>query len=255
MSPRLAFAIDAAYRAGRGTLAHFNTGVGVEIKSDATPVTIADKQAERLIREAIEKQFPHDAILGEEEGGDESILDRWVIDPIDGTKSFVSGVPLYGTLLSYEQDGQPILGVCYLPGLDELLYAEIGGGAFINGRPARVSQKTNLAECVVCCGGHKGMIQAGRWEGFADLAAKTLASRTWNDAFGYALVASGRVEAMIDPAVSRWDLSAFRVIIPEAGGKFTDFDGEDPLTKGHRKLGSVATNGLLHEEVLAAFRK
>ncbi len=255
MSPRLAFAIEAAYRAGRMTLAHFNTGTAVEIKADATPVTVADKGAERMIREAIDKAFPGDAILGEEEGGDESIPDRWVIDPIDGTKSFISGVPLYGTLLSYEKDGVPVLGVCYLPGLDELLYAERGGGAFLNGRPIRVSQKSNLAESVVCCGGHKGMIRAGRWPGFADLAERTLASRTWNDAFGYALVASGRVECMMDPAVSRWDLSAFHVIIPEAGGRLTDFNGNDIFANGNRSLPAVATNGVLHDEILAAFQR
>ena len=111
MSPRLAFAIDAAYRAGRGTLAHFQVGTDVEIKADATPVTVADKNAERQIREAIEQAFPGDHVLGEEEGGDMTVPDRWVIDPIDGTKSFVAGVPLYGTLLSYEVDRQPILGV------------------------------------------------------------------------------------------------------------------------------------------------
>ena len=141
MSPRLAFAIDAAYRAGRGTLAHFQTGTAVEIKSDATPVTVADKAAERQIREDIARSFPRDEILGEEEGGDATVADRWVIDPIDGTKSFVAGVPLYGTLLSYEVDRKPVLGVCYLPGLDELLWAETGSGAFMNGRPIRVSQR------------------------------------------------------------------------------------------------------------------
>lgn len=253
MSPRLAFAIEAAYRAGRGTLAHFRTGAEVEIKADATPVTIADKGAERQIRDMLAKSFPNDAILGEEEGGDESILDRWVIDPIDGTKSFISGVPLYGTLLSYEENGIPILGVCYLPGLDEMLYAELGGGAFLNGRPTRVSTKTDLSQSVISCGGHSGMIKAGRWDGFAGLAMQTLASRTWNDCFGYSLVASGRIEAMMDPAVSRWDISAFSVIIPEAGGVVTDYDGTNTLAKGHRKLGVVATNGVIHDQILAAF--
>lgn len=234
-------------------MAHFRTGTEVEIKSDATPVTIADKGAERLIREMLAKAFPDDAILGEEEGGDESIPDRWVIDPIDGTKSFISGVPLYGTLVSYEKNGVPILGVCYLPALDEMIYAEVGGGAFLNGRPTRVSDKTDLSKSVISCGGHSGMFAAGRWDGFASLADKSLASRTWNDCFGYTLVASGRIEVMMDPAVSRWDISAFSVIIPEAGGKVTDYDGTDTLAKGHRKLGVVATNGVIHDQILAAF--
>lgn len=253
MSPRLAFAIDAAYRAGRQTLALFNVGTEVEIKSDDTPVTLADKNAERLIREAIEKQFKGDAILGEEEGGDASVADRWVIDPIDGTKSFISGVPLYGTLLSYEVDQVPILGVCYLPGTDELLYAERGGGAFLNGRPIRVSDKKELKEAFLCSGGHEGMDRNGRMEGLLKLTRKARATRTWCDAFGYSLVASGRVECMIDPALSRWDISAFHVIIPEAGGKVTDFDGNDVFLGGNRGLPTVATNGHLHEEILAAF--
>ena len=254
MSPRLAFAIDAAYRAGRGTLAHFNTGTAVEIKSDETPVTIADRQAERLIREAIASAYPNDNICGEEEGGDESVADRWVIDPIDGTKSFISGVPMYGTLLSYEVDQVPVLGVCYLPGTDELIYAERGGGAFLNGRQVRVSQKSKLKESVLCCGGHEGMIRHGRMPGLAKLASQTLATRTWSDAYGYTLVASGRVEAMMDPSLSRWDISVFHVIIPEAGGTITNFDGEDVFTGGSRNLPTVVSNGVLHDEILAAFR-
>lgn len=253
MSPRLAFAIDAAYRAGRGTLAHFQTGTAVEIKADATPVTIADKAAERQIREAIEKAFPGDDILGEEEGGDMTVADRWVIDPIDGTKSFVAGVPLYGTLLSYEVDRQPVLGVCYLPGLDELLWAETGSGAFLNGRPIRVSSRDTLDGSVVCYGSHRGFMETGRWRGVEKLVDRAMATRTWGDAFGYALVASGRVDCMMDPGVSRWDLSAYKVIVPEAGGRFTDFDGADVFAKGDRKLGCVASNGVLHDEILAQF--
>ncbi len=253
MSPRLAFAIDAAYRAGKGTLAHFRTGTAVEIKSDATPVTVADKAAERQIREDIARAFPHDNILGEEEGGDMTVADRWVIDPIDGTKSFVAGAPLYGTLLSYEVDQVPILGVCYLPGLDELLYAERGGGAFLNGRPIRVSQKDTLDNSIVCIGSHRGLMDTGRWDGVTKIIDRAMAVRTWGDAFGYSLVASGRVDAMMDPAVSRWDLSAFHVIIPEAGGKFTDFDGSDVFAKGDRKLGCVASNSALYDQLLGIF--
>ena len=253
MSPRLLFAIDAAYRAGRGTLAHFQTGTAVEIKDDATPVTIADKAAERQIREAIERAFPGDSILGEEEGGDMSVADRWVIDPIDGTKSFVAGVPLYGTLLSYEVDKKPVLGVCYLPGLDELLWAETGSGAFLNGRPIHVSTRDTLDGSTVCIGSHRGLMDTGRWDGVKRIIDRAMATRTWGDAFGYSLVASGRVDCMMDPAVSRWDLSAFQVIIPEAGGRFTDFDGAGVFDKGDRKLGCVASNGVLHGEILAQF--
>ncbi len=253
MSPRLAFAVDAAYRAGRGTLAHFGVGTEVEIKADATPVTVADRGAERQIREAIERKFPGEDVLGEEEGGDPSSNDRWVIDPIDGTKSFVAGVPLYGTLLSYEVDRVPVLGVCYLPGLDEMLWAERGSGAFLNGRSIHVSQRDTLDGSVVCYGSHRGFMDSGRWKGIERLVGRAMATRTWGDAFGYALVASGRVDCMLDPGVSRWDVSAFHVIIPEAGGRFTDFDGQDVFTGGDRKLPVVASNGILHDDILAQF--
>lgn len=248
MSPRLAFAIDAAYRAGRSTLAHFQTGAAVELKSDATPVTVADRGAERLIREAIEAKYPTDAILGEEEGETRRSDDRWVIDPIDGTKSFVSGVPLYATLLAYEQAGVPIVGVCYFPALDELLYAEAGGGAFLNGRPIHTRTTPSEHGAILCCGGIARLQQQGRLQTLLDLAEKALALRTWCDAYGHALVASGRVDAMIDPVLSRWDISAVDVIVREAGGKFTDFAGNpNPHTE------AISSNGAIHSRLLEAF--
>lgn len=247
MSPRLAFAIDAAVRAGRSTLAHFQAGVPIELKEDASPVTVADRNAERIIRDAIALAYPSDAIFGEEEGGSNA-PDRWVVDPIDGTKSFISGVPLYATLLSYEEAGEPVVAVCYLPALDELLYAEKGSGAFVNGRPARVSTRKEVRGSVLCCGGHRSLINAGRMDGFLNLVPQALATRTWSDAYGHALVATGRVDAMIDPVVAHYDISAMALIIREAGGRFTDFRGNDGLAKE-----AVSSNGLLHDEVLAAF--
>jgi len=253
MSPRLALAIEAAYHAGRSTLAHFQVGVGVEIKSDASPVTVADKNAERMIREMIEAKFPHDKILGEEEGGDFDATERWVVDPIDGTKSFVAGVPLYSTLIAYEEEGRPILGACYFPALDEMLYAEVGQGAFHNGRPCRVSNKDDLKKSILACGGLNSMGKHKFLDGFMDLSARTLATRTWADAYGHALVATGRIEAMVDPIVNRWDLSAMKIIIEEAGGKFTDSKGEDPFVRGNDGLEAISSNGLLHGEILKAF--
>lgn len=253
MSPRLRFAIDAAYRAGRATLAHFQTGATFETKSDDSPVTVADREAERLIRENLDKGYPGEPILGEEQGGS-SAPDRWIIDPIDGTKSFVAGVPLFATLLSYEQDGLPIVGVCYFPALDEMLVAERGAGATLNGRPIRVSERSQPKGSILACGGPKSMIGYGRWDGFAKLSERALATRTWSDAYGHALVASGRVDAMFDPVVSRWDLSAVRLIVQEAGGRFTDFQGGDPFQKGDFELEAVSSNGRMHEELLEAFR-
>jgi len=253
MSPRLAFAVDAAYRAGRSTLAHFQAGVAVEKKADASPVTVADKNAERLIRTLIEAQFPGDAILGEEEGGDTDALDRWVVDPIDGTKSFISGVPLYATLVAYEQDGLPLVGACYFPALDEMFYAERGQGAFLNGRQINVSQTNAVKGGIFSCGGLKSMVNYGRWEGFTAISEEAMATRTWCDAYGHALVACGRIDGMIDPIVNRWDISAVSVIVEEAGGRFTNFKGRNPFEKGNDNLEAVSSNGLVHEEILRAF--
>jgi histidinol-phosphatase len=248
MSPRLAFALEAAFVAGRSTLGHFNTGVAVESKADSTPVTIADREAERLIRKSIEAKFPGESILGEEEGGDRTGSDRWVIDPIDGTKSFVCGVPLYATLLSYEQDGEPLLGVCYFPALNEMLYAERGTGAYWNGRLCRVSSNSDLASGYISSGSPGSMISYGRWDGFRRLIKATRGTRTWSDAYGHALVATGRVDAMIDPVVNIWDISSMAVIVREAGGTFTDFSGSEKLSTE-----AISSNGALHNEILQAF--
>lgn len=255
MSPRLAFAIETAVKAGRGTLAHFQTGAAVDLKADASPVTVADRDAERLIREEIGRFYPNEPILGEEEGS-EGIGDNcWIIDPIDGTKSFISGVPLYATLLSYEELGKPLIGVCYLPALDELLYAEVGFGAYWNGRQAKVSSKGELKGAVVSSGGHRSMDQLDHMPSFLRLAERTMATRTWSDAYGHALVATGRIEAMVDPTVSRWDISAMKVIVEEAGGKVTDFRNGDPLAlQKHGKLEAISSNGLVHAELLEALR-
>jgi len=247
MSPRLSFAVDAAYKGGRSTLSLFQTGTEVITKKDATPVTLADRQAEALIRSLIAESYPKDAILGEEEGGDVDALDRWVIDPIDGTKSFICGVPLYATLLSYEVEGEPEIGVCYFPALDEMLYAEKGKGAFLNGRPIRVSQRTSVKGAMLCCGG--SMFKSGNWQKIAKVVDQALGTRTWCDAYGHALVASGRVDAMIDPVVNHWDISAVCLIVREAGGRFTDFSGSEKLaTEG------LSTNGRVHDELVAALR-
>lgn len=250
MSPRLEFALDAVVKAGRGTLAHFQTGTPVELKADDSPVTIADREAETTVRAMLARAYPGEAILGEEEGASGSGAGRWVLDPIDGTKSFISGVPLFATLLAYEIEGVPQLGACYFPALDELVHAERGQGAFWNGRPCRVSAQSRLESAVLACGSHKAFDEHGRLDGLIDLAHRTRATRTWGDAFGYALVATGRVEAMIDPIVARWDLAAMEVIVEEAGGRFTDFDGGP-----HPSTCAVASNGWLHESVLEAFRK
>lgn len=255
MSPRLAFALDAADRGGKFTLSMFQTGTAVDLKSDETPVTAADRGAERLIREMIARYYPNDYILGEEEGGDNTIPDRWIIDPIDGTKAFISGVPLYSTLLSYEVNFQPIVGICLFPALDEVVYAETGSGAFFNGRPCRVSSKSAMTGGVVSFSGPKRLRDKGLLDGVIKLAERAMDERTWNDAYGHALVATGRIEAMIDPGVSLWDMSALDLIVREAGGRASGLGGQSaliPNAVGRHDF--ITTNALVHEEVLAALR-
>ncbi len=237
----LEFAVDTAWRAGRITLAHFQTGLNVETKPDLSPVTIADRAAEALCRELIEARFPGDGILGEEMGETRpGGRRRWIIDPIDGTRAFVHGVPLYSVLLALEEEGEPVLGVIHLPALMETVWAARGEGCWWDGRRALVSEVDRLEDATVCTS--EGNIgdpeRAAAWR---RLAARTANARTWGDAFGYALVATGRAEAMIDPIVSAWDCAAVRPIIEEAGGVFTDWSG----TTTHLGGSAVATNAAL----------
>jgi histidinol-phosphatase len=250
MSPRLAFALDAAVQAGRSTLAHFQNGVKFDSKSDDTPVTIADKNAERMLRERIEAQFPGEAVLGEEEGMSGVGDDRWVIDPIDGTKSFICGVPLYATLLSYEKAGEPQIGVCYFPALDDCIYAEKGLGAFWNGRQSHVSTRESLKGAVIASSGYLGLTRRGLMDAYIKMAEHGMAARTWCDAYGHALVATGRADLMIDSSVSRWDISTMAIIVREAGGRFTDLHGNEELADS-----ALSSNGLLHDQLMAALKR
>lgn len=242
-------AVNAAYLAGRRTLAYFNAGVEVEIKQDETPVTRADREAEQVIRAAIQKHFPTHSILGEEYGstaGDAKY--RWIIDPIDGTKSFVRGVPLYGTLIGIEVDGVPTVGVIYLPALDEMVYAASGHGAFWNGRRARVSTVTKLSDAGILCSDEK--MSRDRSDAYANILKQAKFSRSWGDCYGYVLVATGRAEAMIDPVMNPWDCAPCLPILQEAGGHCTNWQGKPTIHGGEL----VATNAALHQQVIDILR-
>lgn len=249
MSPLLQFAVESAVAAGRSTLGLFKNAPVIEIKADESPVTLADRHAEAMIRRAIERAYPGDGIYGEEEGRSGNRASEWVIDPIDGTKSFICGVPLYATLLAHCVDGVPDIGVCYFPALDELLYAEIGQGAFWNGRTARVSQQTDLKRSMIACGSHRVMLKKGLSNAVDRLAADVMGTRTWCDAYGHALVATGRVEAMLDPVVQPYDILAMQCIVQEAGGRFTTFEGAD-----NPQTDAVASNAILHDAILEYLR-
>ncbi len=244
-------AMDAAYLAGRATLAHFNTGVRAEKKADNTPVTVADREAEQILRARIARDFPDHAVLGEEEGEtnpDPNAPFRWILDPIDGTKSFVAGVPLYGTLVGVEVEGRPAVGVLYLPALGDMITGADGLGAHWNGRPCRVSDIDNLADATVVTSS-LARVQA-RSDAYEKIVGATYLQRTWGDAFGYALVATGRAEIMLDPAVSPWDCAPMAPILREAGGHFADWQGNATI-HGPDAFG---TNAALYDETLAILR-
>jgi histidinol phosphatase-like enzyme (inositol monophosphatase family) len=242
-------AVAMARAAGELTLEWFrNDALAIEHKGDGTPVTQADKAAERLLREELAARYPDDAVIGEEEASSAGSSGRtWIIDPIDGTKAFTHGVPLYSNLLALWDDEGCAVGVINLPALGETVYAGRGLGCFADGRPARVSTHATLRGGCLCTSG------LGPWtpEQLAAVKAAGPLLRTWGDGYGFALVATGRIEAMVDPLVAVWDLGPMPVVIREAGGRYSDMAGGDAVTLDvEHTSSSVASNGLVHDELL-----
>ncbi len=274
LQPLLDFATETAYRAGRITLGYFNAGVRPDYKADDTPVTAADRAAEEFIRAEIEKRYPGHAILGEEFGETnhfsvspqtsvpESVSAstsasplhplstsapfRWIIDPIDGTKSFLRGVPLYGVLIGLEIEGVIKVGAAYFPGTDEMLRAADGLGAWWNGRRARVSEIGSFERAFICYTNVRNMEKYGRGAAWERINAAAYASRGWSDAYGYLCAATGRAEAMLDPVMNIWDCGPFPVIFQEAGGYFGSWDGR----AGHTHNEALACNAALKDKLL-----
>jgi histidinol phosphatase-like enzyme (inositol monophosphatase family) len=254
---RLQLAREAGYEAGRITLEYFcRDNFSVEWKQDASPVTVADRSAEQHLRKRIAAAFPADGILGEEFGEQPGTSGyRWILDPIDGTKSFVSGVPLYGTLVGVEHGGRSVIGLILIPALDECVYAARGHGAWhvvgqAEPKPARVSAKSRLAEGLFLTSEIKTYLEVGRRETFDRLQAACWLSRTWGDCYGYLLVATGRAELMVDPKMHLWDNAALQPILEEAGGTFTDWQGNPTIYAPE----AVATNGRVLDEALEITR-
>jgi histidinol phosphatase-like enzyme (inositol monophosphatase family) len=241
----LATAVELVQRAGALTLEWFgNAALRVETKGDGTPVTEADRAAERFLREELGRRFPDDAIVGEEEPDHLGTSGRtWTIDPIDGTKAFTRGVPLYANLLALDDEHGPALGVINIPALGELVAAGRGLGCTHNGEPCRVSTTARLDDAYASTSGLDAWPRA-TLDRMLDTSIKL---RTWGDGYGYVLVATGRIDAMIDPIVAPYDVAPMRTIMREAGGRFTDLDGVERADGGT----GLATNGLLHEELLA----
>jgi len=257
LGARLELAIAAARDAGAITREYFDgRRFDVEVKTDGTPVTVADRESEACLRERIAAAFPDDGILGEEfpERPGRSGF-RWILDPIDGTKSFVHRVPLYGTLVGVEHEGQSIIGVVVLPALDEYVYAARGQGAWhVTGnrpaRPARVSPVERLADSLFVYISSTSFVKTGRPEVYERLRSACKLARGWGDCYGYVLVATGRAEVMVDPVISVWDVAALPPILTEAGGTFTDWQGRETI---HGR-DAVATNGRIFDEVIRVTR-
>ncbi|HEY2259010.1 MAG TPA: histidinol-phosphatase [Solirubrobacteraceae bacterium] len=255
----LVLALELADAADAITMARFRAeDLVVETKPDLTPVSEADREVEQAMRSRLSEARPADAVIGEEYGGDGSALAasgrRWIVDPIDGTKSYVRGVPVWATLLALEERGELILGVVSAPALSRRWWAVRGSGAFVadgfNGaqpRRLRVSAVHELEDAQLCFGGFEEWRGAGRLEGLVELSARCWRTRGYGDFWQYMLVAEGALEISMDPEVSLWDLAAPMVVVQEAGGRLTDLSGEATAAGGD----ALASNGLLHEAARA----
>jgi histidinol-phosphatase len=257
IAERLQFALEIARAAGEVTLKYFRRdGLQVDRKADTSPVTIADRSAEELMRIRINMRFSSDGIIGEEHGehlGKSGY--QWILDPIDGTKSFIHGVPLFTTLVAVLQNGEPQIGVIHAPALAETVWAYKGGGcwyqpsAISDPGAAHVSSVARLDESLLLTTEissfttHRDPDALGV---FVKLQRAARLTRTWGDGYGYLLVATGRAEVMIDPVVNLWDAAPLQPIIEEAGGHFSDWKGNPTIRAGE----ALATNGQVSHEVL-----
>lgn len=244
----LDFAVELALAAGQHTLRYYGHRVDHDAKGDGSPVTVADREAEALLRDRIGRRHPDHGILGEEFGvTNEGARVRWILDPIDATRSFMRGVPLYGVLIGVEVEGVATVGVCHFPPLKETVSAGTGLGCDWNGVPCRVSGVARLEDALVLTTDPVSMETVGKDPGWPVLQRRAGLVRTWGDCYGHALVATGRAEAMVDPIMHLWDCAPFLPILTEAGGRFTDRGGAATIHADS----AVSSNGVLHDEVLA----
>jgi histidinol phosphatase-like enzyme (inositol monophosphatase family) len=242
----LAFGTDLATEAGKVTLRYFRRGIAIDHKPDSTPVTIADRETECLIRSAINRRYPQHGILGEEYGeSNPGARWRWTVDPVDGTEAFIHGVPLYTVLIALQCDGESVLGVIHCPPLHETVAAAVGCGCTYNERRCEVSQVDDLTQARVNVTDYADLMK--RNPRFATKLLSTVRMcRGWGDAYSYLLVATGRAEVGLDPVANIWDWAPLKPIIEEAGGRFTDFKGAQTVQAGS----VLASNRLLHDRLL-----
>lgn len=250
MDKRLEVAIAAAQAAGEIARRYFRTDLEVELKGDLSPVTRADRDCEERIVQVLRAAYPEYGIFGEEFGEREGKGARWIIDPIDGTKNFIRGIPYFATLIGLEEEGEITAGVVYAPIVDDLVYAAKGQGAFDRDGCIRVSTVGALREGTALFGGLDAFKKHNLWRGFERVVEGSDRQRGFGDYFGHVFIARGQADVMLELDLKPYDLAPLKIIIEEAGGRFTDFDGNATIYGGN----AVTSNGLVHDEVLAMFR-
>ncbi len=243
-------AVRAARAGGEVALKYYRSGFDVTMKDDLTPVTQADREAEAVIVESLSAASPDIGFLGEELGRRGPQERRWIVDPIDGTRNFVRRIPVWATLVALEEAGEVTVGVIHNPVTGELYAARRGGGAWLNGERIHVSTVADLGAAHLLHAGLRLLRESGWWEGFVRLVDATERQRGFGDYLGYGLVAEGKAEIYAEADLKPWDLAAPKILIEEAGGRFTDFLGRPTIYGGT----ALATNGRLHEAVLALLR-
>lgn len=245
-------AVEFAKAGGDSTLNYFKKSFELERKADQSPVTNADREAETVIREKIKKYFPDHGIIGEEYGKENEHSEVvWILDPIDGTKSFIHGIPFYTTLIGVLVQNKPEIGVIYAPALGEMVSAVTGGGCYLNGDPVKVRECTGLAEATLLTTDVTSFETYGVQDAMKELIAKTRLHRTWGDAYGHMMVATGRADIMIDAVLNIWDAAALMPIVTEAGGSYTDLYGNISIETGS----ALSCNKLIRNEILNIFDK
>ncbi len=239
---------EVAQLAARTAMRWYRRDVRVEIKGDGSPVTIADREAERVAREWLTARFPKDGLHGEEFGIERAEgTRRWILDPIDGTKAFVRGVPLWGTLVACCEGDTVLSGAACFPAVDELIVAAAGEGCWWNGARAQVSSVDTLEQSTLLITDDVFADRPWRSGPWRELASRAGVTRTWGDCYGYLLVATGRAEIMVDDIVNPWDTAAIYPLITEAGGQFTSWKGIDTAFGGD----AIATNAAVGDAARA----